>query len=110
MNFCLLINADEHWPITLQQALPLAQAMITDGHRVNAVFLYGEAVKMIEQADLVSAWQQWQTESGARLLLCSTQLAHWRIDAIEQPTGFEVVGMAALTQAMEQADRTVELV
>ncbi|WP_223787517.1 DsrE family protein [Marinicella meishanensis] len=109
MKFCLLINAAKQWPTTLQQALPLARAMAAEGHAVNAVFLYGEAVKLIEHPKLLKAWQQWQQHSGARLLLCSTQLQHWHIEVDSKPPGFEVVGLAALTQAMEQADRTVEL-
>jgi sulfur relay (sulfurtransferase) complex TusBCD TusD component (DsrE family) len=110
MKFCLLINAREQWPVTMQQVLPVAQAMTAAGHQVNAVFLFGEAVKMIEHPTLVKSWQQWQQQSGTRLLLCSTQLEHWQIDVQDPPAGFEVVGLAALTQAMEQADRTVELV
>lgn len=109
MKFCLLINASAQWQTSHQHALSLVRTLCDAGHQVNAVFMYGEAVRVIENQSLVKAWQRCYADHEIPLLLCSTQLANLDLDQIQEPDGFEVVGLASLTQAMETADRTVEL-
>ncbi len=109
MKFCLIINSTKQWQASLSQAMGLANAILAVGHHVDAVFLYGQAVKVIQQPDLLKAWQQWQEQHPTRLLLCATQLENLGIEHEHNTNGFEVVGLASLTASMEAADRTVEL-
>ncbi len=109
MKFCLLINASTQWFASHQNALPLVRAMCDAGHEIHAVFMYGEAVRVIENNELLKAWQQCHEDHQIPLLLCSTQLANLDIEPATEIYGFEVAGLASLTQAMEAADRTLEL-
>lgn len=109
MKFCLIINSNKHWHDTIPHALQLARAMTRSGHSLNAVFFYGQAVNVIQSHATFHPWQQYQTETHCQLMLCSTMLESLDIHPEASIDGFSVVGLASLTQAMEMADRTVEL-
>ena len=66
--------------------------------------------KVIENNKRRKQWQQWQKSCMGQMLLCSTLVeAHEISTQPKDSDGFNVVGLASLTQAMEQADQTVEL-
>lgn len=110
MKFCLMINPSKQWRASIQHALDLVKTMTTAGHTVNTVFFYGQAIKIIEYPTQLKLWQQWGCETNTPLLLCSALLENHNLLTLSQQTkGFEAVSMGRWVQAVEQADKTVEL-
>jgi sulfur relay (sulfurtransferase) complex TusBCD TusD component (DsrE family) len=108
MNICLLINPTHHWQESLDQAVQLACASVELGATLHSVFFYGSAVLLAEDPAQQETWLELTKGTTARLLLCRTMLEHYDLPAPDHPQ-LEVVGMASLASAMEQADRTMEI-
>ena len=111
MNFSIMINANQNWQHSLSQALSVVRLMDQRGHVVSAVFFYGQAINVLKHPELLSAWQSWQAQSQANLMMCRTLLDH-QSDALaiaERTPGFTPVGMASWISAMESSDKTLEL-
>lgn len=110
MKFCLMINSSEQWYTAVEQAFCLAETMTSKGHVVNAVLFYGQAIKVIQASEQLKLWQQWQRNTGTPLLLCSTLLENNQLSALAVQTDcFEVVNLGSWVQAIETAEKTVEL-
>ena len=110
MKFCIIINATEQWKKSLDHAFSLATTMRNEGHQINAVFFYGQAVQLVNDSGLINQWHQWQKNNTCQLMLCSTFIESSQlIKQAQCANGFEVVSMASWIQAMEAADRTLEL-
>ena len=110
MKFCLFINATDKWPESVQHALSLAHSITANNHTINTVFFYGDAVKVIENEELVKQWQLWQQNTQTKLQLCSTFVeTHLLTSSTQQIKGFEVVSLGSWMQAVETADKMVEL-
>ncbi len=108
MKLCLMINTEHQWQESSRHGLLLAHAMTEQGHEVEAVFFYGQAVKVIQDHDLAKEWLKWRHNHPCALLLCRTMLT-LRDDKVDTVAGFDVVGMASWVAAMERADRTLEI-
>jgi len=108
MNICLLINPTHNWQESLDQAAQLISAALKAGATLHSVFFYGESVLLATEPNLQQNWLQLTAGTHARLLLCRTMLEHYDLPAPDHPQ-LEVVGMASLASAMEQADRTLEI-
>jgi len=108
MKFCLLINPAHHWQACLHEALALASTMDQQGQTVHSVFFYGSSVLLSTDSQWLECWQSIQNTHQTRLMICRTMLDHHDQEPPVSPA-FEVVGMASLASAMEQADRIVEL-
>ena len=110
MKFCLLINPSDPWRESLQNAMSLAESMISNGHLINAVLFYGRAIEIIKYPAQLKVWQHWQRSTKTPLLFCSTLLENNQLSAYaNQAKGFEVVSLGSWVQAVETADKTVEL-
>ncbi len=110
MKFCLMINATTQWQESVQHALSLASSIYANGHEVNTVFFYGESVKVIQDSKQLQQWQTWQHKSQSNLQLCSTLTEQYQLDSLaSQTSGFTVVSLASWVQAVEAADKMVEL-
>ncbi len=110
MNFSLNINPADQWANCLQTALSLAQTICDNGHTVTTVLFYGQAIKVLQNQQTLLRWQQWQRQSNAQLLLCSTLVeANDLMDLANQTEGFTVTSLGSWVKAMEHADKTVEL-
>jgi len=110
MKICLMINASDQWRESSQYAHALAQSIYSNGHQINTVFFYGQAVKVIQSPKHLKQWQQLQRSTHSTLQLCSTLIEKHQLDSLANTTeGFEVVSLGSLVQAMEAADKTVEL-
>ncbi len=110
MKFCLMINASNQWHDSIQRALSLAQCMVKNGHVINTVFFYGQASQVIQSKTMVEQWLKWQKNTQTKLQLCSTLIEERGLKSIASSTsGFEVVSLGSWIQAVEDADRVVEL-
>ncbi len=110
MKFCLLINATDRWLESVQHALSLAQTITDTGHVINTVFFYGQAIKVIKNPELTKQWQHWQQNTQTKLQLCSTLIGNQQLNSLaSQIDGFESVSLGSWIQAVETADKTVEL-
>ena len=100
MNFSILINANQNWQHSLSQALS-----------VSAVFFYGQAINVLKHPELLSAWQDWQSQTQAKLMMCRTLLEDQAeaLATAEQTPGFTPVGMASWLSALESSEKTLEL-
>ncbi|MCX7554956.1 DsrE family protein [Marinicella sp. S1101] len=109
MKFNLIINADSDWQDSCNEALKLCQSIITN-HQLDMVFFFGHAVNIINVSEVLKQWQQWQQSSGVSLCLCSAMVElHTNLKPNQQVEGFKVVGLASWVNAMEQADKVVEI-
>mgnify|MGYP000005761901 FL=1 len=111
MNFSILINANQNWQHSLSQALSVVQLMNQQGHGVSAVFFYGQAINVLKHPELLSAWQDWQSQTQAKLMMCRTLLEDQAeaLATAEQTPGFTPVGMASWLSALESSEKTLEL-
>lgn len=110
MKFCLMINASARWRESIQYALSLATRISASGHVINTVFFYGCAVKVIQSPEHLKQWQHWQRSTQTTLQLCSTLTEEHQLSSLaSQIEGFEVVSLGSWVQAVEAADKTVEL-
>lgn len=110
MKFCLVVNPSKQWRESIECVLSLAESMIASGHEINAVLFFGQAIKVIQSPTHLRRWQHWQRSTQTPLLLCTTLLESDRLStAAKQTDCFEVVSLGSWVQAVEQADKTVEL-
>ncbi|TDR22780.1 DsrE family protein [Marinicella litoralis] len=109
MKFNLLINPIHSWQDSNDHALILVQSMINHGHQINAVFFYGESSQIAAKPDFQISWKKLIQQQTFDLLICRTMIEYHEIKPQLEPE-FKIVGMGHLTLAMEQSDRTVELV
>ncbi len=110
MKFNLIINATEAWDSSSTQALRLCQTILADGHELGMVFFFGHSVKIVNSAQLLHSWQQWQQASQIKLFLCSAMVHQHQVTLPgTEIEGFKVVGLASWIDAIEQADRIIEL-
>ena len=108
MKFNILINPSHDWRVSLYHALQLAQTITKQKHQLLAVFFYGNAVKISTDINLQNAWQKLLQSQNVKLMLCRTMTERFEKDAL-LTAGFQVAGMGQLTEAMEHADRTLEI-
>ncbi|MGJ8662657.1 MAG: DsrE family protein [Marinicella sp.] len=110
MKFCLIINATDQWKKSLEHAFSMIKTMDNEGHTINAVFFYGQAVQIINDRQLIQQWRQLHLNTHCQLMLCSTMIKSNNLNTqAHLIKGFDVVGMASWIQAMEAADKTLEL-
>ena len=108
MKFNILINPSHDWQVSMYHALRLAQTITKSKHQLLAVFFYGDAVKISSDITLQDSWQKLLLSQDVKLMLCRTMTESFAIDPI-LTAGFHVVGMGQLTEAMEHADKTLEI-
>ncbi len=110
MKFCLVANPSDQWQVSIDHVLSLAESMTSGGHEVNAVLFFGQAIKVIQSPAHLSRWQHWQRNTQTPLMLCSTLLENDQLSvAAKQIECFEVVSLGSWVQAVDAADKTVEL-
>jgi len=110
MKFSLMINASDQWQESIKYAFSLAQSICANGHEINTVFFYGQAVGIIQNPELIEQWQQWQKHNQSKLQLCSTLIDNQQLNSLAaQVDGFEVVSLGSWIQAVETADKSLEL-
>lgn len=105
-----MVNPVSHWQSSIRHAFELAETMSSEGHQVNAVFFYGQAVRIVQSTEQLNQWQLWQQSTQTPLLLCSNYIENYQLAAqANQTKGFEPVSMGRWVQAAETADKIVEL-
>lgn len=110
MKFNIIINASQNWQQSCQHALVMSQTIIDEGHEIGVVFFYGQSVKIIHSNEAAHDWMQWQKQHQVHLFLCSTMLEKENTKKITNlDSCFQVVGLATWTNALENADKTIEI-
>lgn len=110
MKFNLIINATDRWQASCMQALQLCQAMVAEGHELGMVFFFGHSVKLIDTKTELHLWQKWQKTHHIRLLLCSAMLEEHQVElSVTGIQSFEVGSLTSWINAIEQADKVIEL-
>lgn len=106
MKFNLIINPSHQWQQSTSHALELIRTMLNQGHQINSVFFFGDAVQIAQRKDLQQAWSNLNCTTD--FLLCRTMIEEYDIKPVLN-NEFTIVGMGQLAINMELADRTVEL-
>ena len=110
MKFCLMINASDQWRESIQYGHALAESISAAGHVINTVFFYGQAIKVVQSPELLKQWRLWQRSTQTPLMLCSALIENEQLTSVaKQAEGFEVVSLGSWVQAVEAADKTLEL-
>lgn len=100
-----------------QLALRFARAALAAGHQIQQVFFYQDGVHHADgmrvvprdEVDLVQAWQALQQTHNLALVCCIGAAQKRGVCAESSLVeGFELEGLGAWVQAIEQADKVVE--
>jgi sulfur relay protein TusD/DsrE len=112
---CLVIVNESPWQTGIAVcALRFVQAAEAAGLQVVAVFFREDGVFHALSGttadagtpELTSAWQQFASRSGARLLLCSASCQR-RLPPASEAAGFQQTGLADMLGWMLQSDKLV---
>ncbi len=112
---CLVIVNESPWQTGMSVcALRFVLAAEAAGLQVVAVFFredgvyhaLGGTTADAGTPELTSAWQQFASRSGARLLLCSASCQR-RLPPASAAAGFRPTGLADMLEWMLQSDRLV---
>lgn len=100
-----MVSANRNWEESVEHVGLLIEQLQVAGCRLLMVFFYGQSVNVG-----YCPKQQWR-KLGERvpLVLCRTMVEHYRLDESQIDDCFQVAGMATWMQAVEQADRCIEL-
>lgn len=110
MKFNLIINADSDWQSSCDEAMKLSQTITAAGHQLDMVFFFGHAVNIISSSETLECWRHWQKTTDVDLCLCSAMVeSHTNLKSEQQVKGFKIVGLASWVNAMEQADKVIEI-
>lgn len=113
MKILVIVNRSP-WGATLPAAaLRLSRAMVSGGHRIDAVFFRGDGVYNALRGrgadagtpNLADEWTALAGESGFPLLLCSASASR-RLDSAPGG-GFREAGLAEMLERMASCDRVV---
>ncbi len=108
MKFNLLINPSHCWRQSNQHALKLARAMLSDGHQVLSVFFYADSAMIATCDESQDQWLKLLQSQPSQLMICTTMIEQQELKT-HLLGAFKVVGLGQLTQAMELANKTVEI-
>lgn len=105
-------------------ALKFAQTLVTQGHSITGVFFYQDGVinanhlvqTPSDELNLMSAWQEFNKESGTPLYLCITAAERRGLtDSLDNDLNpnvaenFTISGLGELVVLTSQADKVVQL-
>lgn len=105
MKVVIMVNANRAWQESVRHAGLLVEQLRLLEQQLLMVFFYGQSVTVACRPE-----QQWR-EVGKHipLVLCRTMVEHYQLDESQIDDCFQVRGMATWMQAIEQADRCIEL-
>lgn len=127
MRYALLVTGAPYGTQQSSSALLFAQALMVTGHQLESVFFYREGVLNASQltapasdeADIVSAWQALQQQSGVGLHICvaaalrrgivdEQESARLELPGTNLAAGFTLSGLGAFAEAALTCDRLVQ--
>ncbi|SFR45918.1 tRNA 2-thiouridine synthesizing protein D [Marinobacter daqiaonensis] len=107
-------------------ALAFAKALVSTGHRIDRVFLYGEGVSLAsalntppsDETDWTRAWQELLTDQDIPAFACIASalrrglLNQQEADRYQRPAanladGFVIAGLGEWVQALADSDRVI---
>ncbi|MEH2921790.1 sulfurtransferase complex subunit TusD [Samsonia erythrinae] len=127
MSYCLLVTGPAYGTQQASSALLFAQALLSEGHKLQSVFFYREGVLNANQLtspasdefDLVRAWQQLGEMHGVALNVCvaaalrrgitdEQQAAQLHLVGANLQPGFVLNGLGELAQSVLTCDRVIQ--
>lgn len=98
-------------------ALQFCQAAIAQGHQVEQVFFYGDAVSHghahvdipSDEVNMQQRWQAFAQEHAVPLVVCATVASrHGVADGVNLASGFIASGLTDYMEAVVNSDRLVQ--
>ncbi|MGM3162750.1 sulfurtransferase complex subunit TusD [Dickeya undicola] len=127
LSYCLLVTGPAYGTQQASSALQFAQALLTQGYRLQSVFFYREGVLNANQLtapasdefDLVRAWQQLAQTHQVALNVCVAAALRRGVTDMQQAEqlqlaganlqpGFTLSGLGELSQSVLRCDRVVQ--
>lgn len=127
LSYCLLVTGPAYGTQQASSALQFAQALLTQGYRLQSVFFYREGVLNANQLtapasdefDLVRAWQQLAQTHQVTLNVCVAAALRRGVTDMQQAEqlqlaganlqpGFTLSGLGELSQSVLRCDRVVQ--
>lgn len=111
-TLCIMLQHSIAQPQFSRRALRFCRQALQQGHRIECVFFYRQAVDHAAQSndadtrEVQQQWQQFARQHDVALVACHTVAE--RLNIGEFAEGFEDSGLTALVQAMASADRTLQ--
>ncbi|PWC11645.1 sulfurtransferase complex subunit TusD [Brenneria roseae subsp. americana] len=127
LSYCLLVTGPAYGTQQASSAFQFAQAVLTEGHRLESVFFYREGVLNANQLtspasdefDLVRAWRRLGQEHDVALNVCIAaalrrgvtdrqQAEQLKLGSANLQAGFTLSGLGTLAQSVLVCDRVIQ--
>ncbi|WP_107760587.1 sulfurtransferase complex subunit TusD [Dickeya sp. Secpp 1600] len=127
LSYCLLVTGPAYGTQQASSAFQFAQALLTQGYRLQSVFFYREGVLNANQLtapasdefDLVRAWRQLAQIHQVELNVCvaaalrrgvtdAQQAEQLQLAGANLQPGFTLSGLGELSQSVLRCDRVVQ--
>lgn len=127
LRYTLVITGAPYTSQAPQTALSIAGALVSAGHRIDRVFLYGDGVLLAselncppsDETDWTRAWSAFLTEHQIPAIACiASALRRGLLDATEQAryqkpahnlaAPFELAGLGEWVDGIRQSDRLLQ--
>ncbi|WP_237363825.1 sulfurtransferase complex subunit TusD [Vibrio marisflavi] len=127
LSYTLLVNGSAYGSQSARSAYLFAKALIEKGHTLSSIFFYQDGVlngsamtvPANDEFDLVAAWQNLSLQHNVKLHTCvaaalrrgvisQAEAKQHNLEIHNLATGFELVGLGSLAEALLTQDRVVQ--
>ena len=127
MKFSLLITSSPFETTLHESALRFAKAALADGHTIQRIFFYKDAVLAANamttppqgQTSAFQDWQDFSKQTGVTLHACianslrrgivdSTEAERYQLTGSNLGSAFSLVGLGEMTEVMSDSDKLVQ--
>lgn len=115
VSFTLVVCAEPYKYEAIDTALNLGEAILTKGHEIKGIFLYGSGVYNIKNRDITSdsirniskRLSQFSITHNTKLAACSTWISLTGIQSAEFSEGVCQEGLGGLSDLISQSDKVI---